>query len=72
MKVTNPPFTLIAVSLHLVYYLSSRVRLFLSLFFLRARVELARSVSGSVRALKKTGGRKNTHLLFEGFFSVPM
>ena len=31
-----------------------------------------RSLSGSVSALKKSGGGKNTHLVFEVFVSVPM
>ena len=60
MKVTNPPFTLmIAVSKHLSYNLSSRVRLFLSLsFFFRDKLEGEREVSGSVHVLKKPGGGK--------------
>ena len=43
-NVKNPPFTLIiAVSLHLEYYLSSRVRLFLSIsFFCMDKVEVLR------------------------------
>ena len=42
----TPPFTLmIVVYRHLIYYLSSRVRLFFSLsFFCRDKVEVAREV----------------------------
>ena len=67
---TNPPFTLmISVSLHLTYFSSSRVRLFFSLyFFCMVKVDLVREVSGSVCVLKKPGGRKNTHSVFEFFF----
>ena len=74
MKVMSPPFTfMIAVSLHLVYYLSSHVRLYLSLyFFWRARVELAGSVGGGVRVLKKNGSGENMYSVFEGFFTVSM
>ena len=68
MKVTKPPFILmIAVLLHLTYSSSSRVRLFLSLyFFCMDKVEVAIKVSGNVRVLKKPGGRKNMHSVFEG------
>ena len=62
---------MVAVSLHLLYSLSSQVRLFLSLsFFWRARVELLRSVIVSVCALKKPGGGNNTHSVFEVFFNA--
>ena len=60
---------MIAVSLHLVYSLPSRVRLFLSLyFFCRAKLEVVGEVSGSVCVLNKPRGGVNTHSLFEGFF----
>ena len=35
-------------------------------------MELVRSLVGSVSALKKTEGGKNTNLFFKGFLSVPM
>ena len=74
MNVTNPPFTLmIAVSLHLEYYLSSRVRLFFSLYlFCTDKVEVVREVSGIVLVLKKPGGGENTHSVFDVFFPVTM
>ena len=70
MKVTNPPFTLIiAISLHLTYSLSSRVRLFFSLYLLcMYKVEVVREVIDSVCVLKKPGGGENAHTLFEDFF----
>ena len=73
-EVRNPPFTLmIVVYLRLVYSSSSRVCLFLPLsFFWGSRVELAGSVSGKVRVLKKPGGGKKMHSVFERIFSVPM
>ena len=66
----NTPLTLIiAVSLHLIYYLSSRVRLFFSFYLLcREKVDVVREVSSSVRVLKKPGDGKNTHSVFEVFF----
>ena len=59
---------MIAVSLHLTYSLSSRVHLFFSIyFFFRDDVEVAIEVSGSVCVLKKPGGGKNKHSVFEVF-----
>ena len=57
-KAINLPITLIIdFSLHLVYYSSSRLCLYFSLyFFYRTRVELVGSVSGKVRVLKKHEG----------------
>ena len=67
---TNPPFTLmIAVPLHFIYSLSSRVRVFLLLyFFCGYKVEVVREVRGSVLVLKKPGGGGNTRSFFEVFF----
>ena len=72
MKVTNPPFTVtIAVSLHLVYYSFSHVRLCFSFSFLwKAKLELVWSVGSGVQVLKKYGGRQKMNLVFEGFFTV--
>ena len=74
MNVKNPPFTLIiAVSLHLEYSSSSRVSLFFSLYlFYTEKVDVVRDVRGVVCVLKKPGGRKNTHSVFDGFPPVPM
>ena len=60
---------MIAISLHLIYSSSSRVRLFFSFsLFCREKVGVVREVSGSVRVLKKPGDRENTHSVFEVFF----
>ena len=71
---TNHPFTLmIAVSLHLIYSLSSRVRLFFSLYlFCSDKVGVVTELSDSVRLLNKPGGGENMNLVFEVFLSVPM
>ena len=70
VKVTNPPFTvMVSVSLHLIYYSSSRLRILFSLYSLcRDKVDATREVIDSVSVLKKPGGGKNTHPVFEVFF----
>ena len=74
VKATSITFTLmIAVSFHFVYYLSLRLRRCVLLSFLwKSKVKQLESVSGEVCVLKKLGGRKNMHSVFEGFFTVTM
>ena len=64
---------MISISQHLSYTSFSRVRHFFSLyFFCRDKVKVLRELSGSVCLLKKPGGRKNTHTVFDNFPSVPI
>ena len=74
MNVKKPPFILIiAVSLHLEYSSSSRVRLFFSLsFFCTEKVEVVREVRGIFRVLFSADSGTLTHALMIIFeFSIP-